>query len=336
MRPNHQSPMGRLVPLLLLLGAAPGHALEVPGPLVDTEWLANNLDKVVVLDVRRDANSFIRKPGGGGEVGGVQACGAKGAGGAVSGHIPGAALIEWKDLAVKQKAGGKEIYDQVPDKAAFEKLMQESGVNADSAVIVVNPGDGAPAVADGTRLYWTLKYYGMDNIAVLDGGVAKWAEEKRKIEYGRAKPSKGNWQATAERKELLATLDQVQGASGSGSAQILDVRTPDYYLGLLNKADKVAAKGHIPGAKNLPFILYVKESPKGSTFYSTDEIKRIAQELGIDPAKPTITHCNTGHLASSGWFVMHEILGDQQASVYDGSMNEWATDPARPVSKQAE
>jgi thiosulfate/3-mercaptopyruvate sulfurtransferase len=336
MRLNHPRPIGRLVPLLFLLGAAPGYALQVPGPLVDTEWLANNLDQVVVIDVRRDANSFIRKAGGGGEVGGVQACGAKGAAAAVSGHIPGSALVEWKDLAVKQKVGDKEIYDQVPDKAAFEKLMQQSGVNADSAVVVVNPGDGAPAVADGTRLYWNLKYYGMDNVAVLDGGVAKWAEEKRKIEYGRAKPGKGNWQATAERQELLATLEEVQAASGSGDAQILDVRTPDYYLGLLHKSDKVAAKGHIPGAKNLPFILYIKEGPKGSTFYSVDEIKRVAQDLGIDASKPTITQCNTGHLSSSGWFVMHELLGNQQASTYDGSMNEWAADPARPVSKQAE
>ncbi len=211
MQPNPLRPMGRLIPLLFLFGAAPGHALQVPGPLVDTEWLANNLDKVVVLDVRRDANSFIRKAGGGGEVGGVQACGAKGAAPAVSGHIPGAALIEWKDLAVKQKEGDKEIYDQVPDKAAFEKLMQQSGVNADSAVVVVNPGDGAPAVADGTRLYWNLKYYGMDNVAVLDGGVAKWAEEKRKIEYGRGKPGKGNWQATAERQ---APGDPGGGAGG--------------------------------------------------------------------------------------------------------------------------
>ncbi len=328
--------LGRTLFVCLLGAAGQSLAAQLPGPLVTTEWLDANLKDVVVLDVRRDPQSFIRKAGGRGEVAGVQACGAKGGGSAVSGHIPGSALIEWKDLAVKQKAGDKELYDQVPDKAAFEKLMQESGVNADSAVVVVSPGDGAPAVADGTRLYWSLKYYGMDNVAVLDGGVAKWADEKRKIEYGRTKPGKGNWQATGERTELLATLDQVQGASGSGEIQILDVRTPDYYLGLLNKAEKVAAKGHVPGARNLPFVLYVKESPKGSTFYSRDELERIAQELGIDPAKPTITHCNTGHLASSGWFVVHELLGNPQAALYDGSMNEWAADPARPVSKQAE
>ncbi|HYN78117.1 MAG TPA: rhodanese-like domain-containing protein, partial [Lamprocystis sp. (in: g-proteobacteria)] len=142
--------------------------------------------------------------------------------------------------------------------------------------------------------------------------------------------------ATAERRALLASLDDVQRASTTADAQILDVRPADYYLGLVNKADKVAAKGHVPGAKNLPFILYMKESGKGTTFYGKEELKRVSAQLGIATDKATIAHCNTGHLASSGWFVMHELLGQTQTSVYDGSMNEWAADPARPVSTRLE
>lgn len=322
--------------LFLLIAASPARALDVPGPVVDAEWLAQNLDKVVVLDVRRDPQSFIRKTSGGGEVAGVQACGAKGGGGGVSGHIPDSALIDWKTIAVKTKAGDVELYDMVPDKEAFEKLMQESGVSAGSAVVVTNPGDSVPALADGTRLYWNIKYYGHDNVAVLDGGVAKWAAEKRKIDYGRTKPKKGDWKATAERREMLATLDDVQRASTSGDAQLVDIRTPDFYLGLTHKGAKVARKGHIPGAKNMPFPLIAKESGQGTKFYSTDELRRVAGELGIDPSKPAITHCNTGHLSSAGWFVLHELLGDQDVRMYVGSMNEWAADPARPVSTKAE
>lgn len=328
--------LGRLVLPCLLGAAIQLQAAELPGPLVETQWLADNLDSVVVLDIRRDPQSFIRKAGGGGEVAGVQACGAKGGAGGISGHIPDASLIEWKELAVKEKGSGGELYDQIPSKEAFQALMQQRGVSRDSAVVIANPGDGVAAVADGTRLYWTLKYFGHDKVALLNGGVAKWADEKRKIEYGRTKPASGDWQATAERRELLASLDDVQRASTTGDAQILDVRTQDYYLGLLHKSDKVAAKGHVPGAKNLPFVLYVKESGKGSTFYGTDELKRVSEQLGIATDKPTITQCNTGHLASSGWFVMHELLGDKQASLYDGSMNEWSADPARPVSTRAE
>ena len=326
----------RFVLLSLLALTTQAQAVQLPGPLVDTEWLAKNLNNVVVLDVRRDKQSFIRKTGGGGEVAGVQACGAKGGGGGVSGHIPDSALIEWKDIAVKAKPGDAQLYDMVPSKDDFEKLMQESGVNADSAVVIANHGDKMPAVADGTRLYWTLKYFGHDNIALLDGGVAKWAAEKRKIEYGRTKPGEGNWRVTTERRELLATLDDVEKAIQGGGSQLVDIRTPDYYLGLAYKSEKVAKKGHIPGAKNMPFMVLGKDGEKGTTLYDVQDLRRVAMELGVDPAKPVITHCNTGHLASSGWFVMHELLGNKDARLYVGSMNEWAADPARPVSTKAD
>lgn len=336
MNPTFCRALGGALSLYLLGTAAPAFAAQVPGPLVSTEWLAGNLKDVVVLDVRRDPQTFLRKAGGGGEVAGVQACGAKGAAGGISGHVPGSALVEWKEVAVKAKVGGVEVLDTVPDKAAFEALMQLNGVKQDSAIVVVNPGNDMSAVSDGARLYWTLKYYGHDNVALLDGGVAKWATEKRDVEYGRPKIEAGNWQAKAERRELLATLDDVKAASQSGSAQIVDIRTPEFYLGLTHKADKVAKKGHVPGAKNLSYLVLGKESDKGTTFYAVDDLRRVAGELGIDAGKPVITHCNTGHLAASGWFVMHELLGDKGARLYDGSMNEWAADPARPVSNKAE
>ncbi|WP_296698928.1 sulfurtransferase [Thiocapsa sp. UBA6158] len=318
-----------------LLAAQSALALEVPGPLVDTAWVEENQNEIVILDARKDIQSFIRKSSAG-EVGGVQACGASGSGGGVSGHIPGAALVDWKDYAVKEKVGGIELLDMIPSKADFEKLMQQSGVNQDSAVVIAHSGADINEVAFATRLYWTLKYYGHDNLALLDGGVTKWAAEKRKIEYGRTKPSQGDWQATAERRELLATLDDVNGIIQDGGAQIVDVRTADFYLGLTSKPEKVAQKGHIPGAKNFPYQVLVKSGDKGTTFYSAEDLRRVATELGIDPTQPVTTHCNTGHLASSGWFVMHELLGNPDARLYVGSMNEWAADPSRKASTKAE
>jgi thiosulfate/3-mercaptopyruvate sulfurtransferase len=327
--------LARLFLWLFLVASANAWAFSVPGPLVDTQWLAANLEQVVILDARKDPQSFIRKAGAG-ELAGVQACGAKASRGLVSGHIPGSALADWKHFAVRTQVGDVELYDMVPAKRDFEKLMQASGVNPDSAVVVSHAGADIVDVAAATRLYWTLKYYGHDNVALLDGGVAKWAAEKRDIEYGRSKPKAGTWVAGAERPELLATLEDVKQASASGGSQILDIRTPEYYLGLVHKADKVARKGHVPGAKNLPHLLLVKGGDKGATFYSVEDLQRVAGELKIDRSKPVITHCNTGHLASSGWFVLHELLGDQDTRLYVGSMNEWAADPARPVSTQSE
>jgi thiosulfate/3-mercaptopyruvate sulfurtransferase len=328
--------LGRILVLSFVAIALQARAAQVPAPLVDTAWLADNLGSVVVLDARKDTQPFIRKASGGGEVAGVQACGGKTGGGGVSGHIPGSMLVDWKDYAVKEKSGTVELFDMVPTKADFEKLMQASGVNRDGAVVISHSGADINEVAFATRLYWTLKYFGHDNVALLDGGVTKWAAEKRDLEYGRSKPGSGNWQAGAERRELIATLDDVSRASTSGDAQLLDIRTPEYYLGLTYKPEKVARKGHVPGAKNLPYLLLVKGGDKGATFYSADDLKRVVTDLGIDPTKPVITQCNTGHLSSSGWFVMHELLGDKGARLDVGSMNEWAADPARPVSTKPE
>jgi thiosulfate/3-mercaptopyruvate sulfurtransferase len=316
----------------LTVAAFSAGAAPLSGPLVDTQWLADNRGKVVILDARKDPQPFLRKAGGGGEVAGVQACGAKGGGATVSGHIPGSALMEWKDYAINQKVGGIELLDTVPAKADFEALMQASGVNKDSAIVIAHSGEDMNNVAFGTRLYWTVKYFGHDNVALLDGGVAKWAAEKRDIEYGRPKTAKGNWQASAERRELLATLADVEAAVAKGGLQLLDNRTPEFYMGLTRKPDKVARNGHIAGARNLPYTLLVKDSDKGSTFYKADDLRKIAEALGIDPKKPSAIFCNTGHLSSAGWFAMSEILRAPEARLYDGSMNEWAADPARAVT----
>jgi thiosulfate/3-mercaptopyruvate sulfurtransferase len=324
--------MYSLLLVLLMALAIEAQASQVPGPLVDTQWLADNQDKVVLLDAREDTSSFIRKATGGGHIAGMQAGGAKkGGGSTISGHIPGSALVPWNEYAVKKKVGGVEFYDMMPTKRDFEKLMQKSGANQDSAVVITHIGGDAKNVGRGTRLYWTLKYFGHDNVALLDGGVAKWAAEKRKIEYGRTKPKKGNWKATAERRELLATLDDVKQAKQEG-VQLVDIRPPQFYHGLVLKEGKVARKGHIPGAKNLPFLVLVKTGDKGTTFFPANEMRQVVAALGIDAQAPIDTFCNTGHLASLGWFAIHELVGDDKARLYVGSMNEWAADPALPVT----
>jgi thiosulfate/3-mercaptopyruvate sulfurtransferase len=325
--------MYSLLLVLLMALAIEAQAFQVPGPLVDTQWLADNQDKVVLLDAREDTKSFSRKAKGGSHnIGGMQACGAKkGGGGTVFGHIPGSALVPWKEYAVKKKVGGFELHDMMPTKRDFEKLMQQSGVNQDSAVVITQRGEDAKNVGRGTRLYWTLKYFGHDNVALLDGGVAKWAAEKRKIEYGRTKPKKGNWEATAERRELLATLDDIKQASQDG-VQLVDIRPPQFYHGLVLKKEKVARKGHIPGAKNLPFLVLVKSGEKGTTFFPANEMRQVVAALGIDAQAPVDTFCNTGFMASLGWFAMHELVGDDKARLYVGSMNEWSADPTRPVT----
>ncbi|MDZ7663309.1 sulfurtransferase [Thiohalophilus sp.] len=292
----------------LLVGVvSAAHAAKVPGPLVSTDWLQNNLQDVVILDVRKSHE-------------GVK-------------FVPGSVQVPWKQVRTNNQVDKDgETHDKLlPSKQAFETLMQERGVNNNSAVVIVTPGTGAGDVTWGTRLYWTLKYYGHDNMALLDGGAAKWTKEKRPLVPNARNPGKGNFTASAERRELLATSKDVAEALARGDTQLIDGRDEAQYLGL-GRRPYVSAKGHIKGAINLqPYMLVLnpKNGAKSAPFHDAKTLKAVAQAKGISIDKPTITYCDSGHLSSGHWFVMSEILGNKNAAVYDGSMHAWTKDPAR-------
>lgn len=209
--------------------------------------------------------------------------------------------------------------------------MQERGVNNDSAVVIVTPGTSAGEVTWGTRVYWTLKYYGHDNMSLLDGGIAKWTNEKRPLVPNARNPGKGTFTASAERRELLSTSKDVAEAVARGGIQLIDGRDEAQYLGL-GRRPYVSTEGHIKGAINLqPYMLVVnpKNGAKAAPFHDAATLKAVAQTKGISLDKPSITYCDSGHLSTGHWFVMSEILGNKNTSVYDGSMHAWSKDAER-------
>ncbi len=317
--------------LLMLRVAA---AVPLPGPVVETDWLANNLKNVVILDVRANEDSFTEKPKRG--IGGIQACGGGGGGGGatgVSGHIPDSIWVPWDRVRAARQEGGVKLMGMLPDKSTFQRWVARWGVNSDSTVIVTSAGQHPSEVLKATRLYWSLKYFGFNNVAVLNGGTAKWAAEGRDIDYGRTHAHRGNYAAGPEHNNLLATTADVQKAIGGDGTQLVDVRGQDVYLGLTynKKFVQPGAMGHIPGAKSFPLTLFVNSMGPAATFYPPDKLKAVASLLGVDPSKPTIVYCDSGGQASLGWFVFHALLGNDNVRLYDGSMNEWSSDKSRPV-----
>lgn len=293
--------------LSLGVGTARAWALTVPGPVVDVNWLKQNKDKVVLLDVRKKAENFTKK-----------------------GHIPGAILVPWKKVRAKRVEDGVELIKMLPSPASFARLMKKSGVNNDSAVVITTTGLSAPEVYFGTRLYWQLKYYGHDNVAMLDGGNAAWAAAKLPLSNEPSNPKPGNFTVRAERRELLATTSDVERMVEQGSRDIVDGRTLDYYLGLEQKKKYVYKPGHIPGSKVAPNDLFLAhKGPK--TFRSPSEIRATLAALGVDLKAPNTAYCNSGHLGSGLWFVLYELAGNKRAKLYDGSMHAW-TKKDRPVN----
>lgn len=309
---------------LTLLVSGLAQAVQVPGPLVDTEWLAKHAKDVTIIDVRKDVKSFTAKPkfSKDKKTGKLKLK-------KVGGHIPGAALVDYKKVRATRKIGDQKVQKIIPDKADFEALMQSAGLNKGAAVVIVSKGHSHKDMTIATRLYWQLKYYGQDNMAILNGGIAQWLTEQRKISRDQSKPAKGNWVATAERKEILATTADVQKALKDGT-QLLDSRDMAQYLGTYHKS-YVYAPGHLPGAKVFPnATLTAPKAP--AKLWATDKLKNLSSALGIKTDAPTINYCNSGHLATGAWFVMSELMGNKNTKLYDGSMHEWTLDQQRPVT----
>jgi len=288
----------------------------VPGPLVDTAWLKANQNKVVILDVRKDIKSFTGKP-----VFKKNRKTGKLTLAKVAGHIPGARLINYKVLRSSKNINGQKISKQLIDKKAFEKIMQSIGLNKGDAIVIVSKGWSVGDMTQATRLYWSLKYYGQDDMAILNGGMSLWLKKGGHVTNKPATTSKGNWLTTAERKHILATSADITKALKDKNTQLIDVRSVSQYLGTWKKS-YVYADGHIPGAKNLPDELLTGPAGKAS-FTPADKMKKIVSALGIKTNTNTITYCNSGHLASGGWFMLHEVLGNKNVKMYDGSMHQW-------------
>lgn len=303
------------ISLLAVFGISIAVAGSLPGPVVETDWLANNKSNVVILDIRKDVKSFIKKP----KYKKNKKTGKKKLA-KVGGHIPGAILVNYKKLRAAKKIDGRKVVKMIVSKSAFEKLMQSSGVNKDSNVVIVSKGQDNGDMTMATRLYWQMKYYGHDNMAILNGGTAQWILDKRAINTKKSKAKKGNWLATAERKEILATSAEVEAAV-KAKTQLVDTRPISLYLGTWRKKSYVFANGHIPGAKAFPNELLT--TPMPAKFLSVSKSKTLFEQMGINADKQSVAYCNSGHLATGSWFVMSELMGNKNVKMYDGSMHQW-------------
>jgi len=301
-------------------------ALEIPGPVVSTDWLARHSRDVQIVDIRSDTKSFTAQP--------VYETDAKTGTKvlvAVGGHIPGALLVDFQTIRADKKIGNLVVKFMNPERAEFERLMRAAGVVANKPIVLVPVGENASDVDQATRLYWQFKYYGEQNLAVLDGGLAGWLKEGRAASNAANVPARGNWVSTGENKELLAESEDVARAVKDERIQLVDARDLPQFYGLAKKAD-VKAYGHIPGARAFPLDIQVKTEGGVARFLPPAAYKAIFAESGVRVAGPTITYCNTGHLGSGAWFVMSEILKIPQVRLYDGSMIEWTLENRPTVS----
>lgn len=263
--------------------------------LAETAWLADHLDdpNLAVVDVRWPSAE------GGGRVAYLE------------GHIPGAVYLDvTSDLADPNDP----VAMQLAPPARFAAAMSRAGIGDQTIVVAYDDAGGTVAA----RLWWALLYYGHRGAKVLNGGIRKWKAEGRSLTRETPSPPPAKFTAIPH-PELRCTLEDVNAARHDGSALILDARIAAQFRG--EHTGGTQRGGHIPGSLNVPFTQTFMHGAQ--TLLPADELAALYERAGAFARRRVITTCGAGVAAAGALFHLW-LLGYENASVYDGSWDEWS------------
>jgi thiosulfate/3-mercaptopyruvate sulfurtransferase len=286
----------------------------LPASLVSTTWLAEHLTApgpaapgLVVLDASYHLPAAARDA----------------AAEFTAAHIPGARFLALASLY--DPASPVPYAFPTPEQLA--ERLASLGIGADDAIVIYDDS----AIRTSARAWFVLTASGRGNVAILDGGLAKWRAEGLPLESGTpaitaAAPAPLTAPTRVRSKaEMLANLD-------TKAEQVLDARSADRVYGSGIDPVHGGQNGRIPGARNLPFTAVFNA---GGTWKSPEALRESLQAAGIDLAAPVTTSCGSGVTASVLLFAMH-LIGKHDTALYDGSWSEWSADPQTPKAQGPE
>jgi len=294
---------------ILGFAAAAEASIEAPGPLVDADWLAANLEApgLVILDIRNaiDGGSYESYR---------------------EAHIPGAVYSNYQEAGWRIEEDG--IVGMAPDVASLEALVGSLGIDNEDHVVIVHGGVNASDFGSAARVYWTFNYLGHDGVSILDGGFRGWAEaSSRPVTSGNRTPEAVTFTATV-RPELLIETDEVEASLDDASVLRIDARPAEQYFGT-EKAGPARAPGRIPGSLGLDQRLFF--TADGRIRPQGEIAEMMPASVANGEVESVVSYCNTGHWASTNWFVLSEVMGYENVRLYDASMTGWSFDPSRPL-----
>jgi len=299
----------KLIKLTVVFSLFLSSSVFASTPLVDIEWIKAHScdDGVRVLDIRNPLDGGSRTD-------------------YLKGHIPCAVYTDylkggWRTLVNK-------VVGQLPPTDKIAKLIGDLGIDNKTHVVVYHHGKSALDIGSATRVYWTFKVLGHDNVSILNGGYLAYASDKaNKIEKGNNKADAKTFKATLQ-EDMLVSSSDVKKVLNDGKTQLIDLRPHHQYIGI-NRHAKAKRNGTIPGAKNLPESWMTING--GGKLRNKGELSKLYTLAKIDPLAEQINFCNTGHWASIGWFVSSEVMGNKSSKLYDGSMVDWSSKPDLPM-----
>jgi thiosulfate/3-mercaptopyruvate sulfurtransferase len=245
-----------------------------------------------------------------------------------AGHIPGAVYVDLETelAAPASSAAGRH---PLPSASAFQQAARRWGVSANSRVVVYDSVGGTSAA----RAWWLLRYFGAQDVRILDGGLAAWAAARLAVEPGDVTPAPGDLDV---RPGGMPVLDADEAAAlADGDGVLLDARAAERYRGEVEPVDPQA--GHIPGAASAPTTENLRADGR---FLSTADLKRRFGDLGVSTGSTSDTgSAAIGVYCGSGVTASHEVaalaVAGVGAALYPGSWSQWSNDPAREAATGA-
>lgn len=239
-------------------------------------------------------------------------------------HIPGAVFADLdKDLAAPvQRHTGRH---PLPNPEQFARRLGELGISRQTRVVAYDQASGALAA----RFWWMLRWLGHDDVSLLDGGWARWAEFEMPVESGQVEYETDVYHAEPNMALVLTSDEIVAAGAKAEHLHLVDARDRNRFDGIEEPIDPVA--GHIPGTLNVPFSESLNEN---GTWKGAEDLRALWKEiLGANFGSPWSVMCGSGvtacHLVASGL-----RAGLPEPRVYIGSWSEWITDPARAIGSR--
>lgn len=275
-----------------------------PEVLVSTEWVAEHSkdSKIRLVEVDVDTSAYEQ------------------------GHIAGAVGWNWQT----QLQDG--VRRDLLDKAAWEELLGRSGVSSDTTVILYGDNNNWFAA----YALWQLKYYGHEDVRLVNGGRKKWLAENRPVTKDVPNYPATKYQAKGPDETIRAYREQVNATVRKQAvAKLVDVRSVDEFTGKIiappGMTETAQRAGHIPGAVNVPWSQAANED---GTFKSAEALGQLYGGKGVDGKGEVIAYCRIGERSSHTWFVLKYLLGFANVKNYDGSWTEWGNLVGAAIEKE--